>query len=133
MVACFAVLILLKATWFIDWLLECPQNYISNYTGHTKIERLIFIADRAAGTPLELDALRLAAQELRNKVRLVRLRTLVCFFVADQCFTAGQTQDCTRYHQLCEKITTLGGNFPADLCAHFLRLLRLYCPSLHTP
>ncbi len=52
------------------------QAYASNYTGHAKVNRLIFIASKTAGTPLELEALRLAAEQLR-KVR-VPATALVC-------------------------------------------------------
>ena len=42
------------------------QAYIANYTGHTKIDRLVFIAERSAGKPLELEALQLAADDLKQ-------------------------------------------------------------------
>jgi len=42
------------------------ESYISNYTSHTKLERLQFIADKCAGTALELDALRAAADQLKQ-------------------------------------------------------------------
>mmetsp|Transcript_618 Transcript_618/g.1507 ORF Transcript_618/g.1507 Transcript_618/m.1507 type:complete len:92 (-) Transcript_618:8-283(-) len=42
------------------------EAYIANYSSHTKIDRLEFIAEAAAGTPLELDALRIAATELKK-------------------------------------------------------------------
>lgn len=42
------------------------QAYIANYTGHAKVNRLIFIAEKAAGQRLELDALKLAADELKK-------------------------------------------------------------------
>lgn len=42
------------------------QAYIGNYSSHTKIDRLIFIAEKSAGQPLELEALKLAADELRQ-------------------------------------------------------------------
>lgn len=48
----------------------CLQAYISNYTSHTKVDRLIFIADHYQGKPLELEALKLAADEVKQ----VRLR-----------------------------------------------------------
>ena len=39
--------------------------YAAQYTGHTKLSRLMFIAERAAGQ-LQLDALRLAADEVKK-------------------------------------------------------------------
>lgn len=42
------------------------ESYINNYTSHTKVERLLFIADKAAGKPLALEALKLAADELKK-------------------------------------------------------------------
>lgn len=42
------------------------QAYISNYTSHTKIDRLLFVAERNRGTPLELEALKLAADEVKQ-------------------------------------------------------------------
>ena len=50
-----------------------PQAYIANYSGHTKIDRALFIAKAAVqqgNSALELQALRVAHDELR-KVRLV--------------------------------------------------------------
>lgn len=45
------------------------QAYIGNYTGHAKLDRLLFIAERSQGRALELDALRMAHDELK-KVRV---------------------------------------------------------------
>lgn len=42
------------------------QAYISNYTSHTKVYRLLFIAERNHGKPLELEALKLAADEVKQ-------------------------------------------------------------------
>jgi COP9 signalosome complex subunit 1 len=42
------------------------EQYISNYSGLTKIKRLIFIADNS--TELRKEAARLAIQELKNGV-----------------------------------------------------------------
>ena len=42
------------------------QAYIADYTGHAKINRLVFIATKSAGKPLELEALKLAANELKK-------------------------------------------------------------------
>ena len=42
------------------------QSYIANYTGHTKIDRLLFIASRSVGKDLELEALRIAHDELKK-------------------------------------------------------------------
>lgn len=42
------------------------QAYISNYTSHTKVDRLLFIADHYQGKPLELEALKLAADEVKQ-------------------------------------------------------------------
>ena len=47
-------------------VLGCEQAYAINYTGHGKTARLQFVAKQAAGSQLELDALRMAADELRK-------------------------------------------------------------------
>lgn len=57
------------------------QAYIGNYTSHTKIDRLVFIAEKSAGKPLELEALKIAADELKQVCRhqgwlLVEIHTL---------------------------------------------------------
>lgn len=44
----------------------CLQAYISNYTSHTKIDRLLFIAEHNPGKPVELEALKLAADEVKQ-------------------------------------------------------------------
>ena len=46
----------------------CPsvQTYASNYTGHARISRLLFIADNAASTQMQLEALKIAAEEARQ-------------------------------------------------------------------
>ena len=52
-----------------DLALSSPasrQAYISSYTSHTKIDRLIFIAEKSAGQPMELEALKIAADELKQ-------------------------------------------------------------------
>lgn len=55
------------------------QAYISNYNGHTRITRLLFIADRLASMPeRELEALKLAADEVK-KVRLPSGRLALSF------------------------------------------------------
>jgi len=41
------------------------EAYIASYSGHAKVERLKFIARQAAGRPLELEALKLAAIVLK--------------------------------------------------------------------
>ena len=47
-------------------MLPSAQAYIGNYTGHTKIDRLLFVAERGKGTPLELEALKIAHDELKK-------------------------------------------------------------------
>ena len=47
------------------------QAYIASYTSHTKIDRLLFIAEKSVGQPLELEALKIAADELKA-VRVLR-------------------------------------------------------------
>ena len=42
------------------------QAYAANYSGHAKIDRLLFVADRSTGQPLELEALKLAADALKR-------------------------------------------------------------------
>jgi hypothetical protein len=44
------------------------QSHITSYAGHNRITRLIFIATKRAGQPLELEALKLAHDEVK-KVR----------------------------------------------------------------
>lgn len=56
--SCLSLLCALATTEF------APQAYASNYAGHAKIDRLLFIAERRLGTPFGNDALRLAADEL---------------------------------------------------------------------
>ena len=51
---------------------NCMQAYISSYTSHTKVDRLLFIADKCRGKPLELEALKLAATELQQVKALDR-------------------------------------------------------------
>lgn len=48
--------------------LTTPQVYASQFSGHAKVDRLLFIAKKTRGQQLETDALRLAAEELK-KVR----------------------------------------------------------------
>jgi hypothetical protein len=50
------------------------QAYINNYAGYTKIQRLLFIADKSVGKPLELEALKIAAEELRKVRPMARPR-----------------------------------------------------------
>lgn len=42
------------------------QAYAANYSGHARIDRLLFAADKSAGSPLELEALKLAADALKQ-------------------------------------------------------------------
>ena len=42
------------------------QAYASSYAGHARVARLLFIASKTAGTQMELEALRLAADQLRK-------------------------------------------------------------------
>ena len=42
------------------------QAYIANYSGFTKVQRLVFIADKTTGKPMEVEALKLAVEELRR-------------------------------------------------------------------
>ena len=42
------------------------QAYASSYTGHARVARLLFIAGKTAGTQMELEALHLAADQLRK-------------------------------------------------------------------
>ncbi|KAK9832518.1 hypothetical protein WJX81_004497 [Elliptochloris bilobata] len=42
------------------------EAYASGYTGHARVARLLFIATKTAGSPTELEALRLAADQLRK-------------------------------------------------------------------
>mmetsp|Transcript_5331 Transcript_5331/g.11649 ORF Transcript_5331/g.11649 Transcript_5331/m.11649 type:complete len:465 (+) Transcript_5331:170-1564(+) len=42
------------------------ESCIVNYTGHAKIDRLVFIAEKSLGKPLELEALKLAHDEVKK-------------------------------------------------------------------
>lgn len=42
------------------------DTYTSNYVGHTKIIRLRFIAEKCSGTAMELEALRMALDEIKK-------------------------------------------------------------------
>ena len=42
------------------------QAYAANYTGHAKIDRLLFVAKASEGRPLELDALKMAVDALKQ-------------------------------------------------------------------
>lgn len=42
------------------------QAYASSYSGHARVNRLLFLASKTVGTPTELEALRLAADQLRK-------------------------------------------------------------------
>ena len=44
------------------------QAYASSYTGHARVARLLFIAGKTAGTQMELEALRLVADQLRKVI-----------------------------------------------------------------
>ena len=43
-----------------------PQAYASNYSGHAKVDRLLYVAERSRGGTLEADALRLVVEELKQ-------------------------------------------------------------------
>ncbi|KXZ46324.1 hypothetical protein GPECTOR_45g94 [Gonium pectorale] len=53
------------------------EAYISNYTGHGKVDRLLFIAERSTGKPLELEALRMAHDELKKTEATARYQEVV--------------------------------------------------------
>ncbi|GLC42921.1 hypothetical protein PLESTB_001814700 [Pleodorina starrii] len=53
------------------------EAYISNYAGHAKIDRLFFIAERSQGKPLELEALRMAHDELKKTENTSRYQEVV--------------------------------------------------------
>ena len=44
----------------------CVQSFAGNYTGHAKVNRLVFIAEKTADAQLALSALRIAADELKK-------------------------------------------------------------------
>lgn len=46
--------------------LSVKQNYIGKYTSRTQIDRLLYIAKKFVGTRRELDALKLAADILKQ-------------------------------------------------------------------
>jgi len=51
------------------------EAYISNYSGHTKVARLIFIAERSKKH--EIDALRMAVTEIKNTTNTSLYRRLM--------------------------------------------------------
>ncbi|GMH42853.1 hypothetical protein BSKO_10772 [Bryopsis sp. KO-2023] len=69
------------------------EVYISNYSSHTKVDRLLFIAKKCVGTGSELEALKLAADLVK------------------------ENQDTTCYSQICAAIAgRLGASYEVD-CA----------------
>lgn len=46
--------------------LSLPQAYASNYSGHACIDRLLFVAEKSVGQPLELEALTRATDVLKR-------------------------------------------------------------------
>lgn len=58
------------------------ESYISNYTGHTKIDRLIFIAEHCK--ELELESYKMAIDELKKttntvgKCKSVNIAIIIC-------------------------------------------------------
>lgn len=57
----------------LSWARPCPpvcfpppQAYAANYSGHARIDRLMFAAEKSVGKPLELEALKLAADVLKK-------------------------------------------------------------------
>jgi len=50
------------------------ESYISNYTGHTKIRRLQFIAERSP--ELQVEALKMAIDELKNTMNVSKYREI---------------------------------------------------------
>jgi COP9 signalosome complex subunit 1 len=79
------------------------QAYISSYTSHTKIYRLLFIAERNQGKPLELEALKLAADEVKqvwsNAVLLILLRVVSKTYPSSYSMQQGCTE--SRRMDLC--------------------------------
>ncbi|KAG2488255.1 hypothetical protein HYH03_013245, partial [Edaphochlamys debaryana] len=53
------------------------EAYIANYTGHARLDRLLFVAERSAGKPLELEALRMAHDDLKKSDCLHRYPEVV--------------------------------------------------------
>ena len=58
--------------------LYAAQNYASAYTGHARISRMMFIADNAPTTQMQLEALKIAAEEARQVVVARRHEPCVC-------------------------------------------------------
>ena len=56
------------------------QTYASAYTGHARINRMLFIADNAPTTQMQLEALKIAAEEARQV-----WRTPTCFHRTPAC------------------------------------------------
>ncbi len=46
--------------------LACLQTFVSSYSGHNKINRLLYLAEKRPLTQLELDALRMAHDEVKQ-------------------------------------------------------------------
>ena len=51
----------------------CAQTYASAYTGHARLARMLFIADHAPTTQMQLEALKIAAEEARQVWRVLSL------------------------------------------------------------
>lgn len=54
-----------------------PQAYISNYTGFAKTKRLLFIASKTRGSPLEIEALKRAITEIKQGENIVQYREAI--------------------------------------------------------
>ncbi|CAG9462452.1 unnamed protein product [Pedinophyceae sp. YPF-701] len=53
------------------------ENLIQAYRGHSRINRLVFIAQASVGKPIELEALKLAADDLKSTDSAVEMYELV--------------------------------------------------------
>ena len=61
----------MKPLLFTSSVAHSAQSYIQAYSGHNKINRLVFIADKNHGKPIEADALKLAHDEVKKVMRVV--------------------------------------------------------------
>lgn len=118
------------------------QAYAANYKDHARIDRLLFVAEKSAGRPLELQALKLAADALKQVGRgapLWRHRPAAVPFSAVLVASAApaarraallQTQNTQRY---CEVVERIGGRagpeYALDRCAPLFGSLCRACPA----
>eukprot|EP00873_Tetraselmis_striata_P032937 jgi/Tetstr1/453201/TSEL_040218.t1 len=103
------------------------EAYIANYSSHTKIDRLEFIAEAAAGTPLELDALRIAATELKKGENTARYGKIMdkiggrlgAEFTYDKAWVDATDR---KARQQCEQLESLLAGYKTNLVKESIRM-----------